>query len=125
MFPSDEQQPAVPVPPIEPVFPFSEAQAVVRALEHLVAALQTLSGQQRSYAEALLTPAFSGTFRQRFEQANEKASQDLDGLWNGSSSTLEGDLTQLRAQIELARQRHDAWATDLHRWQGQQDRGAA
>jgi hypothetical protein len=121
MYPAEEGPPSDP-PPVEPVFPFHEAQAVVRALEDLIGALDTLSSQQRSYAEALLTPTFSGTFRQRFEEAHEEASQDLDRQWKGSASVLEGDLTQLRTQIQLARQRHDAWTTDLDRWQGRKDR---
>jgi len=116
--PGPVPMPSVPAPlgppPTEPVFPFAEAQAALRAVDDLLADLASTSHQHRQLTgDLILGGSFQGTARMRFEDQVIEAGQELAP---GCTARLERDREWLVQAIAAAHLRHDQYVGDLARW---------
>ncbi|QXC59285.1 hypothetical protein KSP35_12795 [Aquihabitans sp. G128] len=117
--PMPHSTPPLGPPPTEPVFPYAEARAAIRAIDALLDDLHRASTQHRHLTgELILGGTFSGTARGRFEDRVIEAGQEVAP---GCTAALQVDRDWLVHAIAAADLRQHQYETDLARWKAKRD----
>lgn len=95
-------------PPVEPVFPFAEAEAALEAMSDLGVSANALSATRSAAAADALRGA-SGTSIAAFEARFERTDAAVRAFWASRGSSLVRDHEWLSGAIADARAAHDAW----------------